>query len=112
MCLARICDGHGFGAARAHPRSRGGPARRDHPRDPLAWRAPRDLLPAHAGIGVLDMAGNAASSLAVQTGALAIASVLSGLYPVTTVILATVFLDERVTRSHAVGIGLAAVAIA
>ncbi len=37
---------------------------------------------------------------------------LSSLYPVTTVVLATVFLRERVTRTHAVGIGLAVAAIA
>jgi drug/metabolite transporter (DMT)-like permease len=42
---------------------------------------------------------------------MAIAAVVSSLYPVTTVILATVILHERVTRSHAVGIGLAALAI-
>ena len=76
-----------------------------------AWRAPRRLLPAIAGVGVLDMAGNGAFILAVQTGALAVAAVLSSLYPVTTVILATVVLHERVTRSHAVGIALAAVAV-
>jgi drug/metabolite transporter (DMT)-like permease len=50
--------------------------------------------------------------LAVQSGALAIAAVLSSLYPVTTVILATVVLRERITRSHAIGIVLAAVAVA
>jgi drug/metabolite transporter (DMT)-like permease len=77
-----------------------------------AWRPPRRLLPAMAGVGVLDMTGNAAFLLAVQSGALAIAAVLSSLYPVTTVILATVFLRERVTRDHLVGIGLAAAAIA
>ena len=60
-----------------------------------------------AGVGVLDMAGNASFILAVQTGALAIAAVLSSLYPVTTVVLATVVLHERVTRSHAAGIVLA-----
>ena len=49
--------------------------------------------------------------LAVQTGALAVASVLSALYPVTTVILAAVVLHERVTRDHTVGIALAAAAI-
>ena len=43
--------------------------------------------------------------------ALAIAAVLSSLYPVATVILATVILRERITRSHAVGIALAAVAV-
>jgi drug/metabolite transporter (DMT)-like permease len=63
------------------------------------------------GVGALDMAGNAAFILAVQTGSLAIAAILSSLYPVTTVILATLFLRERVTRAHAAGIALAAFAI-
>jgi drug/metabolite transporter (DMT)-like permease len=77
-----------------------------------AWRADRRLLPAMAGVGVLDMGGNAAFILAVQSGSLAIAAVLSSLYPVTTVLLASVVLRERVTRSHAVGIVLALAAIA
>jgi drug/metabolite transporter (DMT)-like permease len=77
-----------------------------------AWRAPRRLLPAMAAVGALDMAGNGFFILAVQAGSLAVAAVLSSLYPVTTVVLATVFLRERVTRSHAIGIGLAAAAIA
>lgn len=77
-----------------------------------AWRPPTRLLPAIAGIGVLDMAGNGLYILAVQTGLLAVASVLSALYPVVTVILATVVLGERVTREHAAGIALAALAIA
>ena len=76
-----------------------------------AWRVERRLVPAAAGVGVLDMAGNSLFILAVQSGALAVAAVLSSLYPVTTVILATVFLGERVTRSHALGIALAALAI-
>ncbi len=76
-----------------------------------AWRVERRWVPAMVGVGVLDMAGNAAFILAVQTGALAIAAVLSSLYPVTTVILATVVLRERVTRTHAVGIALAVAAI-
>jgi drug/metabolite transporter (DMT)-like permease len=75
-----------------------------------AWRIDRRLLPAMAGVGVLDMAGNATFILAVQTGALAIAAVLSSLYPVTTVVLATVILQEKITRSHAIGIALAATA--
>jgi drug/metabolite transporter (DMT)-like permease len=77
-----------------------------------AWRVERSLLPATAAVGVLDMAGNGMFILAVQSGALAIAAVLSSLYPVTTVILATVVLRERITRSHAIGIVLAAVAVA
>jgi drug/metabolite transporter (DMT)-like permease len=76
-----------------------------------AWRADRRLLPAMTGVGILDMAGNASFILAVQTGALAVAAVLSSLYPVTTVVLATLILHERITRSHAAGIALAAAAI-
>jgi drug/metabolite transporter (DMT)-like permease len=77
-----------------------------------AWRPAERLVPAIVAVGVLDMIGNGAFILAVQAGALAVAAVLSSLYPVTTVVLATVFLRERVTRSHAVGIGLAVAAIA
>ena len=77
-----------------------------------AWRTQRRFLPAMAGVGVLDMAGNGFFILAVQGGALAVAAVLSSLYPVMTVILAAVFLRERVTRTHAVGIALAVGAIA
>ena len=76
-----------------------------------AWRLERGAIPAVVAIGILDMAGNACYLLAVQSGALAVASVLSSLYPVTTVILAAVVLRERVTRDHAVGIVLAAAAI-
>jgi drug/metabolite transporter (DMT)-like permease len=77
-----------------------------------AWRVERRLVPAVAAVGILDMTGNGLFILAVQTGALAIAAVLSSLYPVVTVILATAVLGERVTRSHAVGIALAVAAIA
>ena len=88
-------------AAHDHPGGRGGHARRRHRRSTRsAWRPPRDLVPAMAGVGVLDMAGNAAHP--VRPGrSLAVAAVLSSLYPVTTVILATLVLRERVTRSHA-----------
>jgi drug/metabolite transporter (DMT)-like permease len=72
---------------------------------------PRRLLPPVAAIGILDMTGNAAFLFAEQTGPLAVASILSSLYPVTTVILAAIVLRERVTRDHAVGIAAAAVAI-
>jgi drug/metabolite transporter (DMT)-like permease len=77
-----------------------------------AWRPAGSLVAAIAAVGVLDMLGNGMFILAVQAGALAVAAVLSSLYPVTTVILATVLLHERVTRSHAIGIALAAVAVA
>ena len=73
---------------------------------------PSRLIPAVLGIGLLDMAGNAGFLFAQGTGPLAVASVLSSLYPVTTVILAAVFLHERVTPVHALGIALAVGAIA
>ena len=75
------------------------------------WRASPRLLPAMAGVGALDMVGNATYILAAHAGSLAIAAVLSSLYPVTTVVLAAAVLRERITRSHAVGIALAAAAI-
>jgi drug/metabolite transporter (DMT)-like permease len=77
-----------------------------------AWRPARPLVPVISAVGLLDMAGNGAFILAVQAGALAVAAVLSSLYPVTTVVLAWLVLHERVTRTHAAGIALAMAAIA
>lgn len=77
-----------------------------------AWRPTASILPALAVIGVLDTAGNGLYLVAVQTGQLAIASVLSAMYPVATVILAAAVLRERVTRDHVIGIVLAGIAIA
>jgi drug/metabolite transporter (DMT)-like permease len=77
-----------------------------------AWRPNRSILPALIAIGLLDTAGNALYLLAVQTGQLAIASVLSAMYPVATVVLAITVLREPVTRDHTVGIVLAGIAIA
>ncbi len=76
-----------------------------------AWRVPRAVLPVVIVVGLLDMAGNISYLLAVQAGDLAIAAILTSLYPVVTVILAAVLLRERVTRDHAVGIVLAMLAI-
>ncbi|HEU0244969.1 MAG TPA: DMT family transporter [Candidatus Limnocylindrales bacterium] len=75
------------------------------------WRVGRRFLPALVLIGALDMTGNAAFILATQSGQLAIAAVLSSLYPVTTVILAIAIHRERLSRSHLAGIALTAVAI-
>ena len=76
-----------------------------------AWRVPRPVLPAAVAVGAFDMLGNGLFLLAAQVGGLAIASILTSLYPVTTVILATVLLHERITRSHVVGIVAAITAI-
>lgn len=77
-----------------------------------AWRVPRGLWPTLFAIGCLDMGATAAYLAATQAGPLAIAGVLSALYPVMTVVLAATLLRERVTRVHALGIAAAAVAIA
>jgi drug/metabolite transporter (DMT)-like permease len=75
------------------------------------WRLGRSAWPWAAGVGVLDLLGNGAYVAATQAGELAVAAVLSSLYPVVTVLLATVVLHERLGRLHAVGIVLAGVAI-
>jgi drug/metabolite transporter (DMT)-like permease len=75
------------------------------------WRLGRGILPAVALVGLLDMAGNGLFLVAAQVGPLAIAAVLSSLYPVTTVVLATLVLRERLGRGHAVGILCALTAI-
>jgi drug/metabolite transporter (DMT)-like permease len=77
-----------------------------------AWRPGRSWLLPLVLIGILDTAGNGFYLAAVQTGQLAIASVLSAMYPVVTVVLAAVVLRERVTRDHTIGIVLAGAAIA
>lgn len=76
------------------------------------WRPTGSILPALVVIGVLDTLGNAFYLIAVQTGQLAIASVLSAMYPVMTIILAAIVLREPITRDHTVGIVMAAIAIA
>jgi len=76
-----------------------------------AWRPGGLILPLVL-IGLLDTVGNALYLAAVQTGQLAIASVLSAMYLVATVILAAAVLREPITRDHTVGIALATAAIA
>jgi drug/metabolite transporter (DMT)-like permease len=72
---------------------------------------PARLLPAVAVIGILDMTGNAGFLFAEATGSLAVASILTSLYPVTTILLAIAILREPMNRSHGVGIALALAAI-
>lgn len=75
------------------------------------WRMGRSVIGPLLVVGALDMTGNAAFILATQAGQLAIAAVLSSLYPVVTVLLAIVVLRERLTRGHLAGVVLTAVAI-
>ena len=76
-----------------------------------AWRMPPRLAALAVAVGLFDMIGNACYVIATQAGRLDVAATLSSLYPVTTILLAVAFLGERVTRSHAIGIGAAAAAI-
>lgn len=111
VAISRISDGHAFGPLTIIRASEAVVIVAIVVVGRQAWRPDRRLLPAMTGVGVLDMAGNAAFILAVQAGSLAVAAVLSSLYPVTTVVLASLVLHERVTRSHAIGIALAVTAI-
>ena len=112
VCIAQISDGHAFGPLAVIRGSEAILVGAAVVVSRTAWRPERRLVPPIAAVGVLDMAGNGAFILAVQTGSLAVAAVLSSLYPVTTVILAAVVLRERVTATHAFGIALAMAAIA
>ena len=77
----------------------------------------QDVLPKTAAFpfillaGTLDAAGNVFFVLATHTGRLDVAAVLSTLYPAVTVLLASIFLKERVTRFQAIGIVVALIAI-
>jgi uncharacterized membrane protein len=82
-------------------------ARRPQP----AWCVPGRLWPAVLAIGAADMLGTGFYIAATQAGPLAIAGVLSALYPVTTVVLAVVVLREQLARWHILGIVLSAIAI-
>ncbi len=75
------------------------------------WRLPGDILGKLLVIGLLDMIGNAAFILAAQAGDLAVAVVLSSLYPVVTVVLAIAILREHLSRSHVAGIVLTGISI-
>jgi len=61
--------------------------------------------------GILDIGGNALYVLSAQTGRMDVAAVLSALYPASTVFLAWILLKERISRTQAIGIVLAFIAI-
>jgi drug/metabolite transporter (DMT)-like permease len=77
----------------------------------FAFVPARAALPLTVVAGVFDALGNLFFVLAEVYGALAVASVLSSLYPTVTVLLAALVLKEQVGTSQRFGIGLALLAI-
>lgn len=60
-----------------------------------------------AAAGALDAAANVLYLLAVREGLLSVVSVLAALYPVSTVVLARLALEERFARVQQIGIAIA-----
>jgi drug/metabolite transporter (DMT)-like permease len=69
---------------------------------PRLPRYPRDIA-VIACIGLADTSGNILFAAAASQGLVSVVSVLASLYPVVTVILARVYLHERVTRVQNAG---------
>ena len=70
-------------------------------------KVPRADLPSLLAVGVLDVSADVFFAFATTIGLLSIVSILSSLYPVATVILARIVLNERMLRLQQVGIALA-----
>jgi drug/metabolite transporter (DMT)-like permease len=73
--------------------------------------ADRTAMPAALGAGLTDALANVTMLTAIRLGPLAIASVLGSLFPVVVVVLARVFLGERLTGLQRAGVALAIVAV-
>jgi drug/metabolite transporter (DMT)-like permease len=72
-------------------------------------RAARPVLPQLVAVAVFDTGANVLVAIATTEGSVGIVGVLSALYPIVTVVLARVFLGERLSASRRVG-GVIAVA--
>jgi drug/metabolite transporter (DMT)-like permease len=75
-------------------------------------RLPRATLGTVVASGAIDMTANALYVVAAQTGQLAVASVLTSLYPASTVFLARFVLRERLQLVQKFGVGLALIGVA
>ena len=65
-----------------------------------------------AWAGVLDIAANGLYLFAVRAGLVSLASVVTSLYPASTIILARIVLKEHMTATRVLGIVLALAGIA
>jgi drug/metabolite transporter (DMT)-like permease len=65
-----------------------------------------------AAIGLLEMVANGLFALATTQGLVSVVSVLASLYPVTTIVLAQLFLGERLRRLQQVGVAVALAGVA
>lgn len=77
-------------------------------RSPVVARPDRPLV---ALSGVLDIAANALFLAASRAGLLSVVAALAALYPAGTVLLARVVLDERLSRTQTVGLGVGATGV-
>jgi drug/metabolite transporter (DMT)-like permease len=78
----------------------------------VSWKVEdRSAWPMLTINGILDISGNVFFILAGQLGRMDVAAVLSSLFPGATVMLASVFLKERLTRNQWIGIASALTAI-
>jgi drug/metabolite transporter (DMT)-like permease len=75
-------------------------------------RPTRRLWPILIGAGIFDTVATFLYAAATTHGLLSVVAVLASLYPVVIVVLARVFLHERVARPQLVGVAIALAGVA